>query len=136
MELCPKLISYLDNCQIYKTLGSNFLLTDLERIIYSNTNDIYNCYCMRQLNIDIISLIDKWKNENTSLDTMLVENNPNISIINNDTCNYSAIMIFPIYADNEIVGLAIYFRTTGNYIKSSTKAPNTVRKWIMKFIEK
>ena len=43
-------------------------------------------------------------------------------------------MIFPVYANNKIDGLAIYFRNYGNYIKTSSKAPNTIRNWIMKHI--
>ena len=34
----------------------------------------------------------------------------------------------------QLNGLAIYFRNSGKYIESSPKAPNTIRKWIMKFM--
>lgn len=31
--------------------------------------------------------------------------------------------------------LTIYFRNYGNYITSSYKTPNTIRKWIMKLMK-
>ncbi len=135
MQLNKNLISYLDKSNINETINSNFLITDLEKIIYTSTDERNNDYLLKTLNSDLISLIEKWNCLEMSEKIIFVENNPTISIINNDTHNYSAIMIFPIYIDAKIEGLAIYFRNYGNYINSSQKAPNTIRKWIMKFLE-
>ena len=62
------------------------------------------------------------------------ENQPNIKIIDTDEKNI-LLLWFSQYIFKKIYnGLTIYFRNFGNYIKSSSKSANSIRKWIMKFM--
>ncbi len=134
MELTQKALNYIKHSNIARCISSNFIITDLKRVIYTENYDSKYNYQYKYLSNNIITLINNWTHLPISEEISLVENNPKIKIINNDTEKYSAMMIFPIYLDKEIAGVVIYFREKGNYIKSSSKAPNTIRKLIMKFM--
>lgn len=133
MHLSEEVISYIQSINIPKSINSNFLISDLEKIIYTATyEDDY--YISKPLNNDLLALIEKWKQLPVSEDLLFMENDSTVKLIDNDIENYSAQMIFPIYLNNSIEGLVIYFRNSGKYINSSPKAPNTIRKWIMKLM--
>ena len=58
-----------------------------------------------------------------------------LDLIKDDTNNYSAQMIFPIFnKDNKLLGLIILFRTNKNYIISSAKPAITTAKFVNNFI--
>lgn len=132
MELTKQALDYIKLSKISQCICSNFLITDLTKVIYTETYDSKCNYQSKYLSHNITSLIDKWNILPVSEEISLIENNPSIQIVHNDTEKYSAMMIFPIYLDRKISGMAIYFRGNGNYISSSSKAPNTIRKFIMK----
>lgn len=132
MKLTKQALDYIKLSKISKCIGSNFLIADLTKVIYTETYDSKFNYQSKYLSHNITSLINKWNILPVSEEIYLIENNPSIQIIDNDTEKYSAIMIFPIYLDKKISGVIIYFRENGNYISSSSKAPNTIRKFIMK----
>lgn len=134
MKLTQPTLDFIKLSNISHCINSNFLITDLKKIIYAESYDSKYSYQSKQLSNNITSLIHKWSNLPMSEEISLMENNPSIQIVNNDTEKYSAMMIFPIYLDAKMAGVVIYFREKGNYIKSSSKAPNTIRKWIMKFM--
>lgn len=130
MNLSNEVFNYLDFIKVQKTLNSHLLLTDLEKIIYS-TDENYND---KQISKDLIELIENWQKEPISEDLSFLSNNPVIKITNDEIEFPLGIMIFPIYIDSKIEGLAIFYRNNGIYSNSSKKAPNTVRKFIMHFI--
>lgn len=134
MELTQQALNYIKLTNISHCIHSNFLITDLEKIIYAENYDSKYDYESNNLSQNLISLINKWNILPISEDVFLVENNPSLKITNNDTEPYSALMVFPIYLNKKIEGAVICFREKGNYIASSSKAPNTIRKWLMKYM--
>lgn len=130
MNLSKDVFSYLDLIKVQKTINSHLLLTNLEKIIYS-TDESYN---NKLISKDLIELIENWQKEPISEDLLFLSNNPVIKITNDKTNSPLGIMIFPIYINSKIEGLAIFFRNNGIYSNSSKKAPNTIRKFIMNFM--
>lgn len=131
MNLSNEVFNYLDFIKVQKTINSHLLLTDLEKIIYSTDEN----YIDKQISKDLIELIENWQKEPISEDLSFLSNNPVIKITNDEIEFPLGIMIFPIYIDSIIEGLAIFYRNNGIYSNSSKKAPNTVRKFIMHFME-
>lgn len=139
MQLSKKVIHYLSTLGLPDSIKSNFLIADLEKIIYTATDYSDEYYSSKPLSTDLLALIEDWKKLPISEDIFFMENNSTKKIIHNDSQKYSAQMIFPLYVEegeDKLQGLTIYFRNYGDYIKSSPKAPNTMRKWIMSFMGK
>ena len=136
MQLSEKTIQYLSTLGLPNSINSNFLIADLEKIIYTATDHLDECYYSKPLSTDLLALIEYWKELPIAENIYFMENHYPIKIINNDSQKYSAQMIFPLYVEDKLQGLTIFFRNYGNYIKSSLKAPNTIRKWIMRFMGK
>lgn len=130
MNLSKDVLNYLELIKVQKTINSNLLLTDLEKIIYS-TNESYN---NKLISKDLIELIKNWQKEPVSEDLIFLSNNPVIKITDDKTDFPLSIMIFPIYINSKIEGLAIFYRNNGIYSNDSKKAPNTIRKFIMHFM--
>lgn len=137
MKISEKCIELLHN--FYNPmLRSNVLIADLEAIQYGiidkenePTLD-YNKYWHKPLSQDMLDLVNEWKNKKFSEDLVLILNDNLKQIVENDTTKYSAQMIFPFFIDNVLSGFAIFFRTHGDYIESSAKAPKTIRDFIQK----
>ncbi len=102
MQLTKEVIDYISSINVPKSINSNFLVADLERIIYTATFSKNDYYMSNPLSKDIFLLIQDWNKLPISEDLFFMENIPNIKIINNDTEKYSALMIFPIYLDKKI----------------------------------
>lgn len=131
MNLSKNVLNYLERINVQKTTNSHLLLTDLEKIIYS-TNENYSNTLISK---DLIELIEKWQKEPITEDLYFLSNNPIIKITTDDKDAFLGIMIFPIYIDYKIEGLAIFYRNNNIYSEDSKKAPNTIRKFIMHFME-
>ena len=66
---------------------------------------------------------------------MMIMNYYCLNLIKNDTNNYSAQMIYPLFnKDNKLLGLIIFFRTNKDYILSSTKPISTAVKFTNEFL--
>lgn len=133
MQVSEKLVELLHNFNI-PNLNSNFLMSDLYQILYTTTNKLDDYYWHKPLSEDIKDLAVKWSYEDFSEDLFLVLNDNLKQIIQNDSTNYSAQMIFPIYINKKLDGFVFFFRTSGDYIASSSKAPKTVRNFIQKHL--
>lgn len=136
MQLSEKTIQYLSTLGLPNSIKSNFLIADLEKIIYTATDYSDEYYFSKPLSADLLTLIEDWKKLPIAENIFFMENNPTKKIICNDTQKYNSQMIFPLYVEDKLQGLTIYFRNYGIYNKSSPKAPNTIRKWIMYFMGK
>lgn len=102
MQLSKEAISYIESIDIYKTINSNFLVSDLEKIIYATTYEKDEYYLSNPLNNDLLSLIEKWKQLPISENLLFMENISTLKLVDNDSENYTAQMIFPLYLDNSI----------------------------------
>lgn len=134
MYITNELSNYLDFTGLPESLKQNLVLTDLETIIYAATFELNSYYFQKYLSNALFDLIELWKNENYSEDLFIMKNFDFIPLVQNDTISYSGQIIFPLFSNNKLEGFAIFFRNKGNYIKSSFKGPNTVRKFIIKLI--
>lgn len=137
MKISEKCIELLHN--FYNPmLRSNVLIADLETIQYGiidkedETTLDYNKYWHKPLSQDMIDLVNEWKDKEFSENLVLILNNNLKQIVKDDTTKYSAQMFFPFFVDNKLSGFAIFFRTHGDYIESSAKAPRTIRDFIQK----
>lgn len=137
-EKCVELLNYFN----IPKLKSNFLIADLKNIQYGIIDETptsslnYDNYWNQPLSQDMLDLVEIWKKQTFSEDLFLLLNNNLKQIVKNDIIKYSAQMIFPLFIDKKLDGLAIFFRTNGDYIISSTKAPKTIRNFIQKELNK
>ncbi len=135
MQISEKCVKLLHDCNI-PMLRSNFLMADLEKILYGvideqNKKELkYDDYWHKPLSNDMLNLANEWKDKTFSEDLFLILNNNLKQITENDTTKYSAQMIFPFFVEKKLTGFAIFFRTNGDYISSSAKAPKTIRNFI------
>ena len=107
-------------------------MSDLYQILYTTTNKLDDYYWHKPLSEDIKDLAVEWSYKEFSEDLFLVLNDNLKEIIENDSTKYSAQMIFPIYINKKLDGFVFFFRTSGDYIASSSKAPKTIRNFIQK----
>lgn len=141
MQVSEKCVDLLKNFNI-RMLDSNCLIADLESIQYgiidkkSDSSLDYDNYWHKPLSQDMQDLIEKWKDETFSEDLFLLLNTNLKQIVKGDNTKYSAQIIFPIFIDEKLDGFAIFFRTNGDYIISSAKAPKTIRNFIQKELNK
>lgn len=134
MKLVGKALDYLQKTN-FKMINSNFLLADLNRVLYTTIiSSMDDPYLDKPLSKDMQELIAEWSNKEFSEDLLIILNNNFKQIVEDDSTIYSAQMVFPIFINNKLDGFAIYFRTQGNYILSSSKAPNTIRNFLQKFL--
>lgn len=102
MQLSTDVINYIESIDIPKTINSNFLISDLEKIIYTATYGQDEYYISKPLNANLLSLIKEWKQLPISENLLFMENISTIKLIDNDSENYTAQMIFPLYLDDSI----------------------------------
>lgn len=134
MQISNQLKKYIiSSVQISK---SNIIITDLQKVnLVETMNEQENRRIDNYLlNSEIVKIIDKWKIFQPNL-YLLLNREECLKIFQEDSINYSCQMLFPIFVREKLVGLLILFRTSGNYIASSIKSTENLRKFISKFIE-
>lgn len=136
MHIPEKLKEYLSESKI--VCESNIIITDLKSIKFMellnnnapivSSNDI--------LSDDILDLVKKWDSYDINKNNLFcIMNYYCLDLIKNDTNNYSAQMIYPLFnKDNKLLGLIIFFRTNKDYILSSTKPISTAVKFTNEFL--
>ena len=137
MHISEKLKKYLYDSKI--VCESNIIITDLENIkLVELNNNASSITSKDKLSNDILNLIKNWNSYNIDKSNLFcIMNYYCIKLIENDANNYSAQMIFPLFnKNNKLLGLIIFFRTSKNYILSSTKPINTTVKFTNDFINK
>lgn len=137
MKFPDNLMHYLSSCA--RTLDAGVLITDLSNILYSNTDysQYYyekiksDTYKNKEISKELKHLIAEWSNKKDYSDDLFKMYNSNtLNLINNDSTNYLAQLVFPIYHNNKIAGLFICFRTHRNYVETSVKPARTVRNFV------
>lgn len=103
MYLTQKALNYLEITKVPQCINSNFLITDLEKIIYTSNYDSTKDYKLNKLSKNMISLIQKWNNSPVSEEVFFMENNSSLEITPDTSEKCSALMVFPIYMNNKIV---------------------------------
>ena len=136
MHISENLKEYLYNSKI--VCKSNIIITDLENIklVEFIDNNTITITSNDKLSNNIFDLIKIWNSYNIDKSNLFcIMNYYCIKLIENDTNNYSAQMIFPLFnKTNQLLGLIILFRTNKNYIFSSTKPISTTVKFTNDFI--
>ena len=61
MELSNQTIDYISALNLPNSIRSNLLVTNLEKVIYSVTQDIDLSYLDKPLSKDLLDLINHWK---------------------------------------------------------------------------
>ena len=137
MHISEKLKEYLFNSKI--VCESNIIITDLENIKLVELNNNASSITLKdKLSNDILNLIKNWNSYNIDKSNLFcIMNYYCLNLIEDDNNNYSAQMVFPLFnKNNKLLGLIILFRTSKNYIFSSTKPINTTVKITNNFINK
>lgn len=136
MHISEKLKEYLADSKI--VCASNIIVTDLENVqlVELSNNNVPKITPNDKLSNDILDLIKKWNSYDIDKsDLFCVMNYYCLNLIKNDTNNYSAQMIYPLFnKDNKLLGLIIFFRTNKDYILSSTKPISTAVKFTNEFL--
>ena len=78
MQLSNDAIKYIQSLNVPHSLNSNFLICDLEKIIYVDTDGLNEYYNSKPLSNDILSIINEWYKLPLSEKLFLIENQPNI----------------------------------------------------------
>lgn len=121
-----------------KIFNSNVIITNFDSVLFSATIYSSNNFNIKDSKIsnDLKSLLKEWKIADTSLkESSIILNNNYLQLIEDDVVPYSAQMIFPLCHNNKLDGLIIFYRTVGNYIKSSPNAVRAVREFTEQFSE-
>ena len=136
MHISEKLKEYISDSKI--VCESNILITNLNSIelIELLNDNAPNITLNDKLSNDILDLIEKWDSRNIDKSNLLcIMNYYSLNLIKDDTNNYSAQMIFPLFnKGNKLLGLIIFFRTNKDYILSSTKPISTAVKFTNEFL--
>ena len=136
MRISEKLKEYISDSKII--CESNIIITNLESIeLIELLNDSTpNITLNDKLSNDILDLINKWNSYNVAKSNLLcIMNYYCLNLIENDSNQYSAQMIYPLFnKSNKLLGLIIFFRTSKNYIISSARPAITTAKFINDFI--
>lgn len=132
MKVNNKLKSYFEFINLPDSINSNFVMTDLEKVIYkSNSIDLYEEEIITK---EIINIIKSFESNRDI--SFIIKNKETCPIVEKDRIKYAAQVYLPIYLNNKIEGMAIFFRTEGNYIKSSLKPLITIKKFIEIILER
>lgn len=116
MQVSEKCVKLLKSFNL-SDLNFNILIADLKTIQYgivdekSDSTLDYDNYWHKSLSTDTLNLIQDWKNEEFSEDLYLLLNNNFKQIVENDKVEYSSQIIYPLFFDNKLDGLAIFFKT-------------------------
>lgn len=116
MQVSEKCVNLLKSFNV-SNVKSNILIADLQTIQYGivdEKNDItldYDNYWRKPLSKDILNLIKEWENKEFSENLYLLLNDNFKQIVENDEIEYLSQMIFPLFFDNKLDGLAIFFKT-------------------------
>lgn len=136
MHISEKLKEYIADSKI--VCESNIIITNLDSIelIELLNDNAPNITLNDKLSNDILDLIEKWNSCNIDKSNSLcIMNYYCLNLIKDDTNNYSAQMIFPLFnKGNKLLGLIIFFRTNKDYILSSTKPISTAVKFTNEFL--
>ena len=128
MKTSLNLCNYLNSS--YSFIHSNILLTNLKEILLAYTYNKNNSYKNKKLSNDILEIIDDWKDAKKFDNNFICKNDFFYKIIEEDKTLYSGQLIFPIYHNNVLDGILIFFREKGNYISSSCKVAETTRNFV------
>lgn len=136
MHISEKLKEYLSDSK--NVCESNIIITDLENVQFIEllNGNIQNITLDNNLSDEILDLIKKWNSYDIDKSNLFcVMNYYCLNLIKNDTNNYSAQMIFPLFnKDNKLLGLIIFFRTNKDYVLTSTKPISTAVKFTNEFL--
>lgn len=136
MHISEKLKEYLSDSK--NVCESNIIITDLENVQFIEllNGNTQNITLDNNLSDEILDLIKKWNSYDIDKSNLFcVMNYYCLNLIKNDTNNYSAQMIFPLFnKDNKLLGLIIFFRTNKDYVLTSTKPVSTAVKFTNEFL--
>lgn len=136
MHISEKLKEYLSDSK--NVCESNIIITNLENVQFIEllNGNTQNITLDNNLSDEILDLIKKWNSYDIDKSNLFcVMNYYCLNLIKNDTNNYSAQMIFPLFnKDNKLLGLIIFFRTNKDYVLTSTKPVSTAVKFTNEFL--
>lgn len=114
MKISNTLVNYLNSA--HTTINSEIIVTSKESILYSTNQTYLNLDISKQLSI----LLEEWENSLIDDITYILPKDF-LPLYNKDSTKYTGQMIFPIIHNSKIDGILIFFRTTQDFIVSSTK---------------
>ena len=129
MKISETLTKYLYNS--HTTILSNILITNLSSILLT----IQDREIEKNTNIPIT---EELKNLIKDFETGNIKNcikvaNNSIPLFTNDTFKYSGQMILPIFHNDKLDGLIVFYRRYKDFINSSLKYGETIRHFVEEF---
>lgn len=116
MQVSENCVRLLKSFNI-SALKSNVLIADLKTIQYGIVDEKsdptldYDNYWHKPFSKDMLNLVDEWKDKEFSEDLYLLLNDNFKQIVEKDKVEYSSQIFFPLFFDNKLDGLAIFFKT-------------------------
>ncbi|MCI8587247.1 MAG: hypothetical protein HFJ49_01380 [Clostridia bacterium] len=84
-------------------------------ILEKNPDYKYSDFWHKNISQDLQNIINIWNNKKFSEDLLLLENKNFKQIIPNDSTKYSSQIFFPLFFEEKLDGLAIFFKTKGSF---------------------
>lgn len=132
MFITKSLINFLNSsCNLS---NSNIVLTDLKRIIFTSS-DVETCYLNSKLSGSLKQILDSnYLNKTTYLNTTTDSIVPLID--NDNNLRYKSQIILPIFHNDVLDGLLIFFTEDREYLPSNLKFAKTTKHFVELFSTK
>lgn len=114
--------------------NSNIVLTDLKRVIFTSS-DVETYYLNNELSDSLKQILDSaYLNKTTYLNTTI---DSIVPLIDNDNIlKYKSQIILPIFHDDTLDGLLIFFTEDREYLPSNLKFAETTKHFVELFSTK
>lgn len=132
MFITKSLIDFLNSsCNLS---NSNIVLTDLKRVIFTSS-DVETYYLNNELSDSLKQILDSaYLNKTTYLNTTI---DSIVPLIDNDNIlKYKSQIILPIFHDDTLDGLLIFFTEDREYLPSNLKFAETTKHFVELFSTK
>lgn len=124
MEINFKLTNFLNDA--HKLSQCNILLADKNKFIFTSLCSKGDIFIGRNIGNDILRLTNLFVKDPNFSYTTIYNENPYISLLGNETINYTAQIILPIFHE-KLDGFLVFFSTDRKYLVSNLRFAKTTK---------
>lgn len=132
MFISKTLNDYLQNAS--NSINTNIAISNLSKILLIKGSEDFLNFSNKDISNDLLEIINSWKTTN-NVDNYLLISDSCKKLIFNDNYSYHGQIILPIFHNNTLDGLLIFFRTKCDFIDSSLKYAKTIQHFSQIFSE-
>lgn len=124
MEINSKLTNFLNDA--HKLSQCNILLTDKSKFIFTSLCFENDIFIRKNISNDLINLTKLFIDDSNFAYTTISGENCCIPLLGNESINYTAQMILPIF-HKELDGFLVFFSTDRKYLESNLRFARTTQ---------